>query len=111
MLSPTSELIDELRAAGGQPTNLFSAVQRLALEVAARTMFSLEMRQNSPALRDFVVRYGQKLGRTHVLDLLLPLRVPSPYDMGRSWFRRRWMRFFEQLMEQRRRSGASAEQP
>ena len=111
MLSTTDEMVAELRAAGDKPVSLFAAVQHLALEIAAHTMFSLEMREHGPVLRDFLVRYGQGLGRTHLLDLLLPLSIPSPYDIGRRWFRRRWIRFFEQLMAERRRSGASADQP
>jgi cytochrome P450 len=111
MLSPINETVTELQALGDEPANLFAAVQRLALEIAARTMFSLEMRQNSPALRDFVVRYGQGLARTHLLDVVLPLSVPSPFDLGRLWFSRRWMRFFEQLMAERHRSGPSPEKP
>ncbi|MFL5182054.1 MAG: cytochrome P450 [Microvirga sp.] len=51
MLAPTEELLAELHAAGGAPVNLFAAVQRLALEIAGRTMFSLEMRAHSGALR------------------------------------------------------------
>ena len=111
MLAPTDELVTELRAKGDEPANLFLAVQHLALEIAARTMFSLEMREHGPALRDFVVRYGQGLARTQLLDILLPLSIPSPYDIGRSWFRRRWMQFLEQLIAGRRGSGASEAQP
>jgi cytochrome P450 len=111
MLAPTDELVTELRAKGDEPANLFLAVQHLALEIAARTMFSLEMREHGPALRDFVVRYGQGLARTQLLDILLPLSIPSPYDIGRSWFRRRWMQFLEQLIAGRRGPGASEAQP
>ena len=111
MLSAINETVAELRALGTEPANLFATVQRLALEIAARTMFSLEMRQNGPALRNFVARFGQRLGRTHLLDLMLPLSIPSPYDLGRSWFRRSWIRFFDQLMADRLRAGQSADKP
>jgi cytochrome P450 len=74
-------------------------------------MFSLEMCHKSAALRDFVIRYGQRLGRTHLLDIVLPLWIPSPFDLGRSWFRRRWIPFLDQLMAERHRSGARADKP
>src|SRR5215203_5349341 len=38
MLGPTEEVMADLRAARGGPVNLFAAVQRLALEIAGRTM-------------------------------------------------------------------------
>src|SRR5215217_7668457 len=63
MLGPTEEAIADLRAAGDQPVNLFAVVQRLALEIAGRTMFSLEMREHKAALRDMVGRYNVRLAR------------------------------------------------
>jgi cytochrome P450 len=50
MLGPTEEVMADLRAARGGLVNLFAAVQRLALEIAGRAMFSLEMREHSGVL-------------------------------------------------------------
>ena len=111
MLAPVEEVVGELRAAGGEPVDLFSAVQRLALEIAARTMFSVEIGRRSRVLRDLVARYSRGLGRPRLLDILLPSSLPSPIDLGRGWFRRRWTAFFDQLVAERRRMGASADQP
>src|SRR5215211_2831861 len=83
MIGPTEEAIADLRAAGDQPVNLFAAVQRLALEIAGRTMFSLEMREHSGALRDLVGRYSIRLARPHLLDVLLPVGIPTPHDIAR----------------------------
>lgn len=111
MLAPAEEAIAELRAGGDRPANLFAAVQRLALEVAGRTMFSLEMREHGGALRDLVGRYSVRLARPHLLDVLLPVGIPTPHDIARRFFGRRWMRFFEDLMARRRQAGVSAAQP
>src|SRR5215207_3748710 len=111
MIGPTEEAIADLRAAGDQPVNLFAAVQRLALEIAGRTMFSLEMRDHSGVLRDMVGRYNARLARIHLLDILLPVSIPSPHDIARRFFARRWMRFFEDLMARRRQTGTGAAQP
>ena len=111
MIGPTEEAIAELRAAGGEPVNLFAAVQRLALEIAGRTMFSLEMREHSGVLRDLVGRYSIRLARIHLLDMVLPVGIPSPHDIARHFFARRWMRFFEDLMVRRRQAGTGGGQP
>ena len=111
MLSATEESTAELRTTAGAPVDLFATVQRLALEIAGRTMFSLEMRQRSTELRAFIERYGQRLARPHLLDLLLPLRWPSPHDLARSRFRRAWTAFVDQLIKDRRRSSSEGQQP
>ena len=111
MLSATAETIAELRTTAGAPLDLFASLQRLALEIAGRTMFSLEMRQRSTELRAFIERYGQRLARPHLLDVLLPLRWPSPFDLPRSHFRRAWTAFVDQLIEDRRRSSSEGQQP
>jgi unspecific monooxygenase len=62
-------------------------------------------------LRDFVMEYGTRLARPHALDLLLPLNWPSPQDISRRFFRRRWTRFVGMLMAERRASGKNADAP
>ena len=111
MLSATEEITAELRTVAGAPVDLFATVQRLALEIAGRTMFSLKMRQRSTELRGFIERYGQRLARPHLLDVLLPLRWPSPHDLARSHFRRAWTAFVDQLIKDRRRSSSEGQQP
>ena len=61
----------------GEPVDLFAAMQRLALEIAGRSMFSLEMATHGPALRAMLTRYTERLGRPYLLDLLLPTGVPT----------------------------------
>jgi cytochrome P450 len=80
-------------------------MQRMALEIAGRTMFSFEMGDHGTTLRDFVFEYGVKLARPRFLDLLLPLGWPTPQDISRKFFRKRWTRFIATLIAARRAAG------
>ena len=83
----------------------------MTLEIAGRTMFSFEMGRHGPALRDFVMEYGERLARPHLLDLLLPMGWPSPQDFSRARFRKRWTHFVGQLMAERRAAGKNEGAP
>ena len=107
MLPPIEATVAELQAARGAPVNLFAAVQRLALEIAGRTMFSLEMNADGGRLRELVGRYSVRFARPHLLDFLAPMGIPTPLDLARRWFGRGWMAFFEGLMARRRQAGAA----
>src|SRR5436305_1511499 len=82
MLAVTDETIAKLGETAGAPVDLREAMQRMTLEIAGRTMFSFEMSRHGPALRDFVMEYGSRLARPHILDLMLPLGWPSPQDFA-----------------------------
>jgi cytochrome P450 len=105
MIAVTDETIAKLRGQCGQPVDLRELMQRMTLEIAGRTMFSFGMDRHGPALRDFVMEYGERLARPHFLDLLLPLSWPSPQDFSRARFRKRWTRFVAMLMAERRAAG------
>jgi len=111
MIAATDETIAKLQAACGAPVDLREAMQRMTLEIAGRTMFSFEMGRHGPALRDFVMEYGERLARPHFLDLLLPLGWPSPQDFARARFRKRWTRFVAMLMAERRAAGKNEGAP
>src|ERR1700716_3496720 len=111
MIVVTDETIAKLRATCGQPVDLREAMQRMALEIAGRTMFSFEMSRHGPTLRDFVMEYGARLARPHFLDLLLPLGWPSPQDFSRARFRKRWTQFVAMLMAERRAAGKTEGAP
>src|ERR1044072_1294388 len=68
------------RAAGAAACSRHGAAAQLAdrmtLEIAGRTMFSFGMDRHGAALRDFVMEYGARLARPHVLDMVLPLNWP-----------------------------------
>jgi cytochrome P450 len=105
MLAATDETVAKLRAASNAPVDLREAMQRMTLEIAGRTMFSFGMERHGATLRDFVVEYGEHLARPHFLDLLLPLSWPSPQDIKRARFRKRWTAFVGMLMAERRAAG------
>src|SRR6266576_997305 len=111
MIVVTDETIAKLRATCGQPVDLREAMQRMALEIAGRTMFSFEMSRHGPTLRDFVMEYGARLARPHLLDLMLPQGWPSPQDFSRARFRKRWTSFVAMLMAQLRAAGKNEGAP
>jgi unspecific monooxygenase len=111
MLAATDETIAKLQAASGGPVDLREAMQRMTLEIAGRTMFSFGMDRHGAALRDFVMEYGARLARPHLLDLLLPLSWPSPQDFSRARFRKRWTQFVAMLMAERRAAGKNEGAP
>jgi cytochrome P450 len=89
-------------ARGEAPVDLFAALQSLALDVAGRFMLSLDMRPWARELRDLVTRYAERLGRPRLLDILMPLDIPSPRDLLRRRFRRRWLALVARLVAARR---------
>ncbi|MBI3701466.1 MAG: cytochrome P450 [Afipia sp.] len=102
MLSATDDAVKALSRSCGVPVDLREAMQRLALDIAGRTMFSFEIERHGTALRNFVNEYGLRLARPRFLDLVLPLGWPSPQDISRALFRRRWTRFMRNLIAERR---------
>ena len=96
------------RLAGAtQPVDILAAMQFLALEIAARSMFSLEMHRYGPALRRMIKEFGISLGRPYFLDLMLPLGVPSWRDLARRRFRRRWIALMDEIVAAPLREPAS----
>jgi cytochrome P450 len=111
MIAATDETIAKLQQISGEPVDLREAMQRMTLEIAGRTMFSFGMGRHGPALRDFVMEYGERLARPHFLDLLLPLAWRSPQDFSRARFRKRWTAFVAMLMAERRAAGKNEGAP
>jgi cytochrome P450 len=111
MVAVTDETIAKLRTVGGEPVDLREAMQRMTLEIAGRTMFSFGMDRHGPALRNFVMEYGERLAHPHFLDMVLPLGWPSPQDFSRARFRKRWTAFVGMLMAERRAAGKNEGAP
>ena len=101
------EAIARLAAAASQPVDILAAMQFLALEIAARSMFSLEMHRYGPALRRMIASFGISLGRPYLLDLMLPLGIPSWRDLARRRFRTRWIALMDEIVAARLREPAS----
>ena len=105
MTAVLDETIARLDARAGEAVDLREIMQHMTLEIAGRTMFSFGMEQHGAALRNFVIEYGERLGRPYVLDMLLPLSWPTPMDMARARFRKRWTAFVAMLIAERRAAG------
>ena len=96
--SATHETVAEIRAAREETTDLLATAQRLALEIAARSMFSLDLGPYGAPLRSMIEGYRPWLGRPGVLDILLPPNIPSPRDIARRRFRRDWIRLMDAVV-------------
>jgi unspecific monooxygenase len=90
-----------------EPVDLLTAMQFLALDIAGRTMFSLEMDRHGPALRAMIQQYNRTLGRPRLLDFLMPVGVPNPYDLARRRFQAKWMGLIERIMADRRKTAGA----
>jgi cytochrome P450 len=102
-------LVGELGRGGGTvETDLAELMQLLAIDIAGRSMFSLEMGEFGPRMRDLLRGYGERLGWPTVLDMMLPAALPSPRDIGRWRFRRRWLRLIHAIIAARRAQPAGS---
>ena len=96
-----------LKASCADPVDLLAAMQFLALEIAGASMFSLEIERYGAELRDLIQGYASHLGRPSLLDFLLPTSVPSPRDVFRWRFRRRWLNLVGRIIAARRERGSA----
>ncbi len=100
------ELVATLAAEQGE-VNLLDHMHRLAIEVAGRAMFSLEMAGFAPRMRSMLREYGERLARPSLLDIMLPAALPAPHDFARWRFRRRWLGLIEEIIAARQAKAAS----
>jgi cytochrome P450 len=103
-----ADAVAKLDRSAGQPVDLLAAMQFLALEIAGRSMFSLEMARHGGEMRALIKHYAARLGRPALLDMLLPPALPSPRDLARWRFRRRWLDLIRRLIAERGGRGAEA---
>jgi cytochrome P450 len=99
--------VADLKMSCDAPVDLLAAMQFLALEVAGASMFSLEMERYGTELREMIKRFATNLGRPRILDFLLPPAIPSPHDLLRRRFRRRWLNLIQQIIAARRAQGSA----
>src|SRR5207253_2783564 len=95
-------MVATLAAEPGE-VDLLDRMHYLAIEVAGRAMFSLEMDAFGPRMREMLRDYGERLAQAGVLDILLPPVVPAPLDFARWRFRRRWLRLIDEIVAARRK--------
>ena len=84
-----------------QPLDLLAAMQNLTLDIAGRSMFSLEMHQYGADMRRLLTEFAEHHARPGMLDLVLPPSIPTPGDFGRWRFQKRWMGLIEAIMRER----------
>jgi unspecific monooxygenase len=101
IVSATDQALARLTAQAAQPIDLLATMQTLALDIAGRSMFSLEMDQYGAAMRRMLTEFGEKYAQPRLLDMLLPPSIPTPKDIGRGRFRRRWMGLMETILSAR----------
>ncbi len=107
MMEAASAAMPALAAdASSGPVDLLAAMQHVALEVATRAMFSLDAARFAPDLRGELGRYALRLARPTPLDLVLPPQLPTPRDLARLRFRRRFVRLMDAIVAAR--AGQSA---
>ena len=101
IVSSSNRAIERLQGQAGDPINLLAAMQNLALDIAGRSMFSMEMDQYGAAMRAMLGEYAQRHSQSHLLDMLLPPSIPTLRDFGRARFKRRWMNLIETILASR----------
>lgn len=105
MTAVLDETLAKLDERTSEPVDMREVMQRMTLEIAGRTMFSFGMDRHGATLRNFVMEYAARLGRPYFLDMLLPVSWPSPMDLARARFRKRWTEFVATLIAERRAMG------
>src|SRR5262249_14381977 len=90
-----------LHAQANQPVDLLAAMQNLALDIAGRSMFSLEVRTYGAAMRRLLTEYSLSYARPHFFDMVLPAAIPTLRDLRRRHFQKRWMALMSQIMRDR----------
>jgi unspecific monooxygenase len=101
MATVTEELVATLAAREGQPLNLLAAMQSAALDIAGRSMFSLETREFGPEMRALLTEYGITLAQPHLMDMVLPPGIPTLRDLRRRRFQARWMALIDRIIDTR----------
>jgi len=101
VLAATDEALDTLDRGAGQTLELLTFLQTLTLDIAGRSMFSLETKRYGTAMRAMLEEFGERFARPHLFDMLLPAAIPTPRDWRRARFSKRWMHLIETMMRQR----------
>jgi cytochrome P450 len=105
--SATAALVARLAAGDREKVDMLAAMQFLALEIAARSMFSLEVRQYGAALRSMIVQFGERLAHPSFFDMMLPIAIPTLDDFARRKFRAKWIPLMDEIIASRLRAPQS----
>lgn len=83
------------------PVDFLDLARRWTIEMSGVAMFSLEMGEFGPRMHAIMTHYLHDLARPFMLDVLLPMSIPSPADIRRRKLRDEWMGMLEQVIAQR----------
>ena len=92
---------DEIAQTGSRPFELMPVLQRLTLDIAGQSMFSLEMRAFGSELRTLLIRYAHDFAKVGLLDMMLPAGWTTPLDRGRARFRQDWLALMDRIIAAR----------
>jgi cytochrome P450 len=110
VMTIAEETVADLSATFGL-VDLLGHMQRLALRVAAHSMFSLEAAAFGREMREKLMDYGLHHTRPDLFDLLLPAQMRSPGDRARAQFRGEWTRMMDRVIAMRTALGPPPDQP
>jgi unspecific monooxygenase len=108
IVSAGHDVTARLTKCDGEAVDLLAAMQVLALEIAARSMFSVEMGAHGPSMRSLIAQYRPRLGQPSVFDIVLPRVVPTIRDLARARFRSRWIELMDGIIAERLAAPPSA---
>ncbi len=106
VVTVTGRVLETIGQTAG-PVDALAAMQNLTLDIASRSMFSVEMDAHGATLRRMLTTFGKGLGRPGLLDVLVPPSIPNPRDLLRMAFRARWLRLMDRIMAARLAAPAS----
>jgi cytochrome P450 len=105
--SATAPLLTRLQVGKKDEVDMLAAMQFLALEIAARSMFSLEMSEYGAAFRSMILDFGYRLARPSFFDMILPIGIPTLNDIARRKFRSDWIQLMDEIIASRLRAPPS----
>lgn len=96
-----AEFARRLVAQADGPVDFDDVGRRWTIELSGIAMFSLEMSEFGPQMHALMTEYLGHLARPFMLDVLLPVSIPSPHDILRRRISAKWMAMLEQAIGQR----------
>ena len=98
-------MLSRLRSGPLDRVSLFEILQNLTMTIAADAMFGIDLAPYVNEVRAMAAGYTRRLAQADMFDFLLPPWLPSPRDLPRRRFRRRWLALIGRIVEDRRRMG------
>ena len=111
ILSAIGGAMERAHDTAGQPLDMLSFMQTLALDIAGQSMFSLETKQYGPDMRRLLAEFAARFAHPTLFDMILPPNLTPPRDWARNRFSKRWMHLIETMMERRAGVEGQPEQP